>query len=85
LTDEDGWPFSDLAHVLEDLGRKDEAEEQFLRAIEINPSQPHFHRNLGIFYMYDNRLDEANRQFQIAEELATRRGIVLDLPFQETP
>jgi TonB family protein len=60
----DGW--SNLGLVLAYLGRMDEAERMYLRAVEINPDDPFLHDSLGSLYVRGQRADDAERSWKRA-------------------
>jgi tetratricopeptide (TPR) repeat protein len=76
LSTDDGWPFNDLALVLDKLGQHDEAEEAFKRALTIAPGNAMIHRNLGWHYLSLEEFAKAEAEFTVAESIANRWGII---------
>src|SRR5262249_22484125 len=58
-----------LGAALTCLNRHEEGEKYLLRAIEVDPSEPSAHSNLGILYKQLGRLDDALRHYDRAIEL----------------
>ena len=83
LTEDDGWPYAAYANTLRSLSRHDEAVTALERAIDLNPQNPHFHRNLGLMLWDLGRNEEAEAYFSNARRLASFRGIVLTFPNDE--
>lgn len=50
------------------LGELDEAKNEFLRALEINPKDPRVLNDLGLIYRQKNDLDKAEQYFKLAIE-----------------
>ena len=58
-----------LAHTLlatTIAGNYPEAEREYQRAIELDPSNDNAHFNLGMIFFYQNKMTEANAEFQMA-------------------
>lgn len=55
-----------LANVLDELGKPDQAIASFQRAIKLNPDYAKAHYNLGIIFKEQNKLDDATESFQRA-------------------
>lgn len=76
-------PHGKLGNALVDLGRIDEAIEQYRFIIlNLNPNSPEAHRNLGLSYMKKGMKHEAIKEYLTAVTLApadieARRGLVL--------
>ncbi|MFZ2197200.1 MAG: tetratricopeptide repeat protein, partial [Thermodesulfovibrionales bacterium] len=71
-----------LGNVLMDMGRLDEAMEQYSAIIKLNPNSPEAHRNLGLAYKKKGMKKEAIEEYQKAVAIApadfeARRGLVL--------
>ncbi|MCB1068878.1 MAG: tetratricopeptide repeat protein [Kiritimatiellae bacterium] len=64
--------FNNVGVALRDLGRFDEAAEQFERAIELKPDWSLPYLNLGLVRVHQGRLDEAEGLYQ--EALARDQG-----------
>ena len=61
------WTASNsLGVVLLQKGHVAEAQEQFLRTIELNPHYADVHENLGILFLKTRRVPQAMEQFQLA-------------------
>jgi tetratricopeptide (TPR) repeat protein len=65
---------SNLGTELMNLGRNAEAIPYFVRALEIWPSNPVFHYNLGSAYLRAGYLDDALRELRIAASDETWRS-----------
>jgi serine/threonine-protein kinase len=65
-----------------------EAEREYKRAIELNPSYAQAHLYYGIFFIYMERPDEARREFQLALELdplSSSNAITATWPYYYAP
>lgn len=58
--------FNNMGNTLTVLGRLDEAEESYKRAIAINPNYSDFHNNLGFIFARSNKLYEAIKSYKEA-------------------
>ncbi|MBW4483003.1 MAG: tetratricopeptide repeat protein [Tildeniella torsiva UHER 1998/13D] len=71
----DGWPYHDLALVYEHLGRYKEAEEYFLKALEVNrTTELYFHRDFSIFLSGIGRENESIEYMNEAKKIAQATG-----------
>ena len=62
--------YSSLGSALRQLGRIDEAEATYIKAIELNPFQPRFYELLGRLYVYElSNLSKAKSAYKKATEL----------------
>ncbi|MBU0517636.1 glycosyltransferase family 39 protein [bacterium] len=59
-------PFSGAGIALLNLGRIDEAKEQFLKAFNFDPIHVQTNNNLGQLYLREGNLDQALRHFSIS-------------------
>ena len=57
------------ADMLYALDRPNEAEAEYLKAIELQPQYWGAHNELGVFYFFEGRYEEALQQFKLASEL----------------
>jgi tetratricopeptide (TPR) repeat protein len=77
--EEAAWPWSDLAQVLGGMGRNKEAEEAYRQAISLRPRFPVFHNNFSNFLRNIGRIDEADREYKLAQQLSNETGTPLEL------
>src|SRR5262249_7513383 len=75
--------------LLESVGRYDEAEASYRRAIAIAPTVPHLHNNLGVLLKESGQLTESlaahRRAVEIAPRLpAGRSNLLYTLNYHET-
>lgn len=67
--DQDAVPYNSLGVVLDDMGRYDEAVENYLHAIKINPGYSEAYFNLGLVYASRGELAKAEIQVRTLENL----------------
>jgi tetratricopeptide (TPR) repeat protein len=60
--------YINMGNCLNQLGRLDEAVEQYHAALKVNPRHANAHYNLGDAYRQQGRRDEARREFELALE-----------------
>ncbi len=75
-------PYVDLAIISGNLGRWDQALEQDLQAMAMEPSHVNRYSNLGIDYIDLNRLEEAEAVFKQAETRKLEGEILLQARYQ---
>ncbi|MFA0809775.1 tetratricopeptide repeat protein [Microbulbifer epialgicus] len=79
VNDNNVFAWNQLAALLRDLGRFDEAEQSYLEALERWPDYSDAHRNLGILYdLYLNRPGDALQQFRLAQSSREEPDKLLD-------
>lgn len=75
--------YNQLAILLREQGKFSEAEQQYLKALNVWPDHPASHRNLGILYdLYLGRLEEALEHYTRAQALEPKkpvRGWIADI------
>lgn len=75
--------YNQLAILLREQGKFREAEQQYLKALDVWPDHPPSHRNLGILYdLYLGRLEEALEHYIRAQTLEPKkpvRGWIADI------
>ncbi|GAA5442973.1 hypothetical protein Misp06_01149 [Microbulbifer sp. NBRC 101763] len=68
VNDGNVFAWNQLAALLRDAGRFEEAEQCYLQALNLWPDFSDAHRNLGILYdLYLNRPEEALQQYRLAQ------------------
>ena len=71
--------------LLRNLGRFDEAEQQYLKALEVWPHNPHAHQNLAILYdLYMGKFELALNHYEMAQKVLNEpsqqiEGWIIDL------
>ena len=63
-----------LGNSLADLKRYKEAEKEFREAIKLNPNVAEAHANLGILYLQQGKINDAQKELEIAHELFFDQG-----------
>lgn len=68
--------YNQLGILLREQGKFSEAEQQYLKALNVWPEHPPSHRNLGILYdLYLGRLEEALEHYTVAQTLEPKRPV----------
>jgi len=67
-------PMLNLASLLLDQGKLDEAESLLLKAIKIAPLDPKIHERLGHAYMQDGQFEKAQVEFERDVEISPNSG-----------
>ena len=80
LNEDDGWPYAAYSNTLRSVNRHGDAIDALRQAIELEPENPHFHRNLGLIAWDLGRIQEAETHFAAARRFASKRGISLTFP-----
>lgn len=63
-TDKHSAPYVNLGVAYSKLGKIEEAEENLLKALKINPNHPVTNNELGIIYRQSGRFDEAKKAYE---------------------
>ena len=66
---ENGGAFNNLGNIYFTLGDRKSAKENYIKAININPSLIDARLNLGIAYYYEGKLKESSEEFEKVLEL----------------
>lgn len=66
---ENGGAFNNLGNIYFTLGDRKKAKENYIKAININPSLIDARLNLGIAYYYEGKLKESSAEFEKVLEL----------------
>lgn len=84
LNEDDGWPYADYANSLRAVSRYQEAIHALGEALKIEPTNPIFHRNLGLMFHDQGEIVEAEEHYSAPRYHAERHRKTLLFPSTDT-
>ena len=61
------------ALTCEGLGKNEDAQVSYARALELDPNNAYYHQLLGLFYLREGRKKEAEVQLQKSKEIKSEK------------